>query len=175
VSPWPPEVCPSVLHSPLSMVTLTAVRGRDDEDCSVTASCWQGRGPQHQGWREGSSRGPQRGRQGDHCSRSFSSPPEASVVWRILRWQLVPSCVAKYDAWMARRNFRCSGILTLLWEWKHSQIPTIEVRKIFICREEKRKTAYWGMQGGPRNRWSPLYLRLSFKDPFIIWPWMPSI
>jgi hypothetical protein len=26
--------------------------------------------------------------------------------------------------------------------------------KDFICREEKRKTAWWGMQGGPRNWWS---------------------
>jgi hypothetical protein len=27
-------------------------------------------------------------------------------------------------------------------------------RKYFICKEEKRKTAYWRMQGDPRNRWS---------------------
>jgi hypothetical protein len=38
----PPAVRPSVLHSPLSMVTLTAVRDKDEEVCSVTASCWQG-------------------------------------------------------------------------------------------------------------------------------------
>jgi hypothetical protein len=56
----PPAVHPLVLHSPLSMVTLTAVRDRDDEVYSVTASCWQGamEGPQCQGWPwEGSSRG----------------------------------------------------------------------------------------------------------------------
>jgi hypothetical protein len=35
----PPAVCPSVLHSPLSKVTLTAIRDRDNEVYSVTASC----------------------------------------------------------------------------------------------------------------------------------------
>jgi hypothetical protein len=35
-------VRPLVLHSPLSMVALTAVRYRDDKVYSVTASCWQG-------------------------------------------------------------------------------------------------------------------------------------
>jgi hypothetical protein len=38
----PPAVHPLVLHSPISMVTLTAVRDRDNEVYSVTASCWQG-------------------------------------------------------------------------------------------------------------------------------------
>jgi hypothetical protein len=34
-----PVVGPSVLHSPLTMVALTAVRDRDKEVYSVTASC----------------------------------------------------------------------------------------------------------------------------------------
>jgi hypothetical protein len=55
VSPWPLitfwDLLQSIFHSPLSMVTLNAVRNGDDKAYSVTASCSQGamKGPRASG------------------------------------------------------------------------------------------------------------------------------
>jgi hypothetical protein len=92
----PPAVRPSVLHSLLSVVALTAFRDRDDKVYSVTASCWQGamKGPAASGLTMRAVV------KGTAVSRSFSSQPEAFVVWWILgekkqTWQVRLKCKAQ--------------------------------------------------------------------------------
>jgi hypothetical protein len=90
-------------------------------------------------------------------------PRQSFPVWHNLYWpQVTAGPFVHCQIWCIwcmddmHRNFRCLGFLSLLWEWKHRQILTAEVGKILIVkdfswRKEKRKTAYWGMQGNPET------------------------
>jgi hypothetical protein len=49
------------------------------------------------------------------------------------------------------RNFRCSGFLGPLWEWKRRQIPTAEVRKILSVVKRRERLHGGEFQG---SRWS---------------------
>jgi hypothetical protein len=67
-----------------------------------------------------------------------------------------PFVVAKYDARMARREFQVLRVLEPALRMKAQADSNSRGRKDFICREfswrkEKRKTAYWGMQGNPET------------------------
>jgi hypothetical protein len=75
------------------VITLTTVRDKDNKVYSVNAFCWQRamKGPTVSGHtRRGVIKG----------TASFSSPSEASVVWRILgqrkqTWQVSLKCKAQ--------------------------------------------------------------------------------
>jgi hypothetical protein len=58
-----------------------------------------------------------------------------------------------------RRNFRCSGFLSLLWEWKHRQTLTAEVGKILFVEnlvgEKRRERLHIGECRGTRKPGDP--------------------
>jgi hypothetical protein len=74
------------------------------------------------------------------------------------------SCTSINSKWIKwctddmRRNFRCSMFLSLLWEWKHRQTLTAEVRKILFVEnlvgEERRERLHIGECRGTQNWWS---------------------
>jgi hypothetical protein len=51
------------------------------------------------------------------------------------------------------KNFRCSGFLSPLWEWKQRQTPATEVGEIFFV-EKRRERLHDGIAGGPGTWWA---------------------
>jgi hypothetical protein len=83
-------------------------------------------------------------------------------VWHNLYWPQVKAgpfvCRQIWCTDDTRRNFRCSGFLSLLWGWKHRQTLTAEAGKILFVEnlvgEREEKDCILENAGGPGNRWS---------------------
>jgi hypothetical protein len=60
----------------------------------------------------------------------------------VLEFELRSSYLLGRHSWCTddtRRNFRNSGFLILLWEWKHRQTPTAEVGKILFVEKRRER------------------------------------